>query len=93
MSTELEPIELKFPKPREGYWDGGKRAGGTFEPREHEPDDTEHSFVRWDCWGLNFWFTQPGHNKNGRKFTAKEKRSRAVRFIRHNCRVEGSNIS
>ena len=59
---ELNDINVKFDQPRGGYWDGGAKSGGVFEPTievggfEERPDAAYT--IKWGCWGLNFWFRQ-----------------------------------
>jgi len=55
-------IIVEFDEPRSGYWDYGKKSGGTFEP---EVDGRAAKFghpwkkgadITWGCFELNFWF-------------------------------------
>lgn len=64
---ELSPITVKFEKPINGWWDGGARSGGTFEPQIRYPDDPKRSFVKWGSFELNHWFTLPLHYERGAK--------------------------
>ena len=53
-------INVEFDEPRYGYWDYGKKSGGTFEPEilGHSLVDgfVKGATIKWGCWGLNFWF-------------------------------------
>jgi hypothetical protein len=44
-------VKLTFKEPRSGYWNGGIKSGGVFEPKP-QSDGT----IEWGCWGLNYWF-------------------------------------
>jgi len=66
---QLSPILVRFDKPTHGYWDGGKRSGGTFEPTLHDPDNPKASYVKWGDWSLNYWFNLPLHNRAGKPFS------------------------
>jgi hypothetical protein len=47
-------LDLIFDEPQSGYWDGGKKEGGTFSPspREFKRAGT----IQWGSWAMNFWF-------------------------------------
>ena len=49
-------IQVDFSEPIDGHWNGGKRAGGAFttDVRTHPGPG---KYIRWGCFGLNFWFT------------------------------------
>ena len=70
----VEPIHVSFDQPINGYWDGGLKSGGDFEPEQVEHPGPGN-FIRWGCWYLNFWYT----SKAGR--TWKEARSIAKRTL------------
>ena len=60
MSEKYPVLVIEFEKPRGGYWDGGTKSGGTFEPEilGHSLSEgfVKGSTIKWGCWGLNFWF-------------------------------------
>lgn len=66
MKFKYPILEIEFDRPRSGYWDFGKKSGGTFEPEIITPsmsrcDVKERGFpkkgtIRWGSWELNFWF-------------------------------------
>ena len=49
MSEQKYAVKVTFPEPRHGYWDGGKKGGGTFTPQLYRsvilihPPDSEFS--------------------------------------------------
>ena len=70
-------IVVTFHEPRYGYWDGGKKQGGTFTPTL----TTEKNIIQWGCWELNYWFRL----KFGRSW--KQAASIALRKIKRDVRV------
>lgn len=57
----LPAISVKFYQPTNGYWDGGPKTGGVFEPK-HISSTCGRKFygkntVKWGSWDLNFFFT------------------------------------
>lgn len=93
---ELSPIQVHFEKPTGGYWDGGQKSGGTFEPSIHNPDDPKTSYVKWGSWELNHWFNQPLHYEKGKKagqpIPKTEVMSRARRHLRTTIRIPATVI-
>jgi len=85
----LQSIKVTFPKPIGGYWDGGRKSGGTFEPAIHKGGYTKENgskvkvdqHIEWGCWELNFYFRLP--------MTTKDPTSQAIRYIHKICRVAG----
>ena len=81
------PITVSFAPPVNGYWDGGKKDGGTFEPSFHFENDPKKSYVKWGCYELNLWFNLPMHFETGKRKSQrrsdKELRSQAIRHLRH----------
>jgi hypothetical protein len=61
--SKLPRIEVEFPRPMAGYWDG-TRSGGTFTiesvGRVAAPLPTTHpgpgKDIKWGCFSLNHWF-------------------------------------
>jgi len=60
--VQCPAVRITFPEPIGGYWDGGKKRGGTFTPDHFSglyggvhpgPGRT----IKWGCFHLNFWFT------------------------------------
>jgi len=46
-------LRLKFPKPRNGYWDGGAKNGGDFTldyPYSHRLHPGPGHYAKWGCW-------------------------------------------
>ena len=84
-------LELKFPEPRNGYWDGGKKSGGVFSPSMYPFDSPKHpgkgAYIKWGCYELNFWFVA----KAGRSW--KEDAAIAKRKLEHLVKVAGSMVS
>ena len=62
---ELKPISVTFKQPQNGYWDGGAKSGGIFEPTLHYENNSERSYIKWGAWELNLWFNFPLHYENG----------------------------
>ena len=79
-------LELKFPEPRNGYWDGGKKSGGTFTPEYHRHPGVG-AYIKWGCYELNFWFVA----RAGRSW--KEAAAIAKRKLEHLVKVAGSMVS
>jgi len=81
------PIAVSFAQPINGYWDGGKKSGGTFEPSFHLENDPERSFVKWGCVELNHWFNLPMHGEHGKhkgqRWSNKKLRTQALRHLQH----------
>lgn len=82
--SRLPMIDVTFKNPTNGYWDGGARSGGVFEPKEESW--CGRSFygkkkVKWGSWSLNFFFTC----KRGK--TWKDSARIAARHIRRILRV------
>jgi len=85
----LQSIKVTFPKPIGGYWDGGLKSGGTFEPRivnggyikDNGGKVNVDKHIEWGCWELNFYFRLP--------MTAKDPTSQAMGWIHRHCKVEG----
>jgi len=86
-------VTVTFPEPIHGYWDGGEKGSGTFEPHIlgdcHDrsgghpgPGNT----IRWGCFRLNFWFTA----KSGRSW--REAASIAKRMLERMCGIAGTTI-
>lgn len=90
--NDLSPIELKFKEPSYGYWDGGKKSGGTYTPTLHYQDDPERSYVKWGCFELNNWFTLPLHHEGGKKknqpYDKTEVMAQARAWLKEHIRVE-----
>lgn len=96
MGEQQYAVEVKFPEAINGYWDGGKRGGGTFTV------DGFHSFppgsgnnpthpgarhhLRWGCFYLNFFFTC------GSGRTWREAASIAKRKLEHICSIAGTTF-
>ena len=81
-------IKVKFPEPRDGYWDGGKKRGGEFTPELYRADHPGvGGKIRWGSWGLNFYFTV----KAGRSW--KEATVIAARWLRRHCKIAGTTIT
>jgi len=59
--SKLPSISVTFDKPTNGYWNGGARTGGVFEPSEVSWCNGRKFYgknsVKWGSWGLNFFFT------------------------------------
>jgi hypothetical protein len=93
---ELPDIQVKFPEPVSGYWDGGKKSGGTFVPEVRYQDNPEQSRVKWGCFELNFFFTQTLHREKGankgKPFTHKEVTQRAKAYLRRILRVPNAIV-
>ena len=53
------PLEIRvtFPEPTPGYWNGGRRTGGTFTVERPRPHPGPGHYIRWGAYELNFWFT------------------------------------
>ena len=94
--NQLKSIEVRFPEPVSGYWDGGKKSGGTFTAAVRWPDNPETSFVEWGCWELNHFFRFPAHYEKGGKkglpLSNTEIVSKARRYLRKIIRVSGTVI-
>ena len=90
------PITVTFERLVHGYWDGGKKDGGTFEPSIHFENDPEKSYVKWSCIELNHWFNLPMHFESGkrkdRRRSDKELRSQAIRQLRHSLRSQNATV-
>ena len=84
----MKTIKLTFGKEVNGYWDGGLKTGGTFEPTFRYEDDPKRSFVKWGSFELNFWFNQPLHNSKGVKYTEQQVLRRAKDYIKKTTRVQ-----
>ena len=88
---ELKPITVTFKEPQNGYWDGGKKSGGTFEPTIHCEDDPTRSYVKWGAWELNFYFNFPLHYENGinkgKSMTAAYVQKRALAYLKKVIKV------
>lgn len=54
-------IIIEFHKPTNGYWDGGEKRKGEFEPdnmsMELLQEINSGDKIIWGSWGLNFYFT------------------------------------
>ncbi len=48
-------IKVVFKNSTDGWWDGGAKYGGTFDPILLH--DSKGQYVKWGCYSLNFWFT------------------------------------
>ena len=82
-------LKLKFPKPRNGYWDGGAKNGGDFTldyPYSHRLHPGPGHYAKWGCWYLNFWFT----SKTGRSW--KQAASAAQRRLYNLVKVPGATV-
>jgi len=90
------PITVSFVPPVWGYWDGGKRTGGSFEPSFHFESNPEKSYVKWGCIELNHWFNLPMHFESGKRKNQrrsdKELRTQAVRQLRHSLRNQNATV-
>ena len=75
-------VKLTFKEPRYGFWDGGRKSGGEFNPDGYylEHPGKDHT-IRWGCIDLNFWF----NCGSGRSW--KEAASIARRRLQHLCQV------
>jgi hypothetical protein len=69
-------ITITFETPLHGYWNGGKKGGGTFHPTP-ESD----GMINWGCWELNIWYRLPF----GKDW--KDAAVRARNKIKRNCKV------
>lgn len=69
-------IALTFKEPVFGFWNGGKKSGGTFKPFP-EPDGC----IEWGCYELNIWF-RVAFGKSWKDAVA-----RARNKIRRACRL------
>ena len=49
----MSKLVLTFREPTAGFWDGGMKLGGTFNPT------IERDAIQWGCWELNLWFRMP----------------------------------
>ena len=91
------PIKVSFAPPVNGYWDGGKRTNGTFEPSFHFENDPEKSYVKWSCIELNHWFNLPMHFESGKRkdqrLSDKELRSQAIRQLRHSLANQEATVT
>lgn len=71
MKQAIPRISITFKEPTAGFWDGGKKSGGTFKPEacttylltSAKGNDytrriykNEYGQVKWGCFELNFWF-------------------------------------
>ena len=79
-------VKVTFEKPQHGYWNGGKRRGGTFKPdgwstRGHPGPG--HN-VKWGCFGLNFWVVLG----SGRSW--REAASICARWVRRHVGVDAT---
>jgi len=83
----LKPIVVTFANPVYGYWNGGKKSEGVFEPRCFYENDSDKSFVKWHCFYLNHWFTLPLHTKTGRKLTNSEIMARSRNHLRNSIKT------
>ena len=97
MSIEsCPPIKVTFEQPVNGYWDGGKKDGGSFEPSFHFETDPEKSYVKWSCIELNHWFNLPMHFETGKRKSQrrsdKELRSQAIRQLRHSLANQEATV-
>ena len=91
--SRLPMIDVTFKIPTNGYWDGGARSGGVFEPKEESWCGRSfygswcgrkfygRNSVKWGSWALNFFFTC----KRGK--TWKDSARIAARHIRRILRV------
>ena len=91
------PITVTFAQSVNGYWNGGKKDGGTFEPSFHFENDPEKSYVKWEgCIELNHWFNLPMHFESGKRkdqrLSDKELRTQAIRHLRHNLRSQNATV-
>lgn len=85
MNEQQYAIEVKFPEPIDGYWDGGKKGGGLFTPREREHPGPGHT-IHWGCFRLNFWLTV------GSGRTWREAASIAKRKLERICSIAGATF-
>lgn len=83
----LPSFRVVFAKTTHGYWDGGAKSGGDFTPSIHHPDDPERSYVRYDCWSLNHWFTLPLHYMDRAKKNQEIPKKLLIRQIRRQLRL------
>jgi len=67
-------LKLIFDYPVNGWWDGGAKTSGVFEPDACHRSDADHTC--FGSWELNHYFNV----KTGR--TDKETISRAVRYLK-----------
>ena len=83
--SKLPTIEVTFRERTNGYWDGGARTGGVFEPKEESWCNGRSFYgrksVKWGSWGLNFFFTC----KRGKSW--KDSARIAARHLRRILRV------
>ena len=86
-------VKVTFPEPIDGYWDSGKKGGGTFEPRiiGHCHDRSgghpgPGNTIRWGCFRLNFWVNV------GSGRTWREAASIAKRKLTRICSIPGTII-
>jgi len=79
LSMDVTPrITIEFDKPTYGFWDGGARSGGTFEPDILRSTDKS---ICWGCWELNFYFS------TARGETDKQSLGYARRWLKRHCKV------
>lgn len=52
MAESMPSILVQFNEPQHGFWNGGAKYGGSFEPTP-----ATGNLVKWGCWELNYWFT------------------------------------
>ncbi len=68
-------LRVRFSEPRDGWWNGGCKTGGSFVCESLHPG-VGH-YVKWGCFELNFWFTA----KAGRSW--REAAAAAKRRLEH----------
>ncbi len=76
LPEKVPSITITFKESTFGYWDGGKKAGGTFTPTLDY-----NGIIKWGCWELNIWFRVAF----GKSWNDAVTRARAK--IRRACRV------
>ena len=94
MNEQQYAVEVRFSEAIDGYWDGGKKGGGTFtahlmeyyldEPRGKHPGPS-HT-IRWGCFRLNFWLNV------GSGRTWREAASIAKRKLERICSIAGATF-
>ena len=96
MDEQQYGVEVKFPEPISGRWDGGKKGGGTFTvdtfrsfppgSGSYPPHPGSHNTFRWGCFRLNFWVNV------GSGRTWYEAASIAKRKLTRTCIIPGTTI-
>jgi len=94
MNEQQYAVAVTFPEPINGYWDGGKKGGGTFTPHlmEYYLDEPKGKHpgpghtIRWGCFYLNYYIT------TGSGRTWREAASIAKRVLMRRCKIVGATF-